>query len=127
MKKYKKILRGLGSAIVTLIAIAALAILGNYLHGKQNLSENIVSEEKNVETILYHGKEYVYRENVVNILCMGIDKEEQMAIRNDVGNSVGQADAIFLVSLDLDKDEVRVLAIPRDTMVTLQMYTVYGR
>lgn len=118
-------------AALILIVLLALTILGTYLHGKKNLKENILIqkdtvEQKAYEVITYQGKEYVYRENLVNILCMGIDKEEQMALRNDVGNSVGQADAIFLVSLDLEKDEVRVLAIPRDTMVTLQMYDGNG-
>lgn len=129
--KYKRILRSAAAAIAVLIGVIVLVFFGCYLYGKKSLSKNIlpqegIAEQTAYETMTYQGKEYVYRENLLNILCMGIDKEEQMAVRNDAENSVGQADAIFLVSLDLEKDEVRVLAIPRDTMVTLQMYDGNG-
>ena len=80
----------------------------------------------NVDDIIYQDKEYCYRENLINILCMGIDKEEPMAMRNDADSSMGQADAIFLLSIDLEQDKIRLIAIPRDTMVTLQKYTASG-
>lgn len=61
-----------------------------------------------------------------NILCLGIDKEEQMSQVSAETGSIGQSDAIFLVSIDKVEDCLRVISIPRDTMVTLEMYDVAG-
>jgi len=117
--KIKKMLCRIG--MIVLIVLAGICFWG-----KRNIKNPIVLSEEGEENRLYNGKEYVYKENLINILCMGIDKEEQMALRNDVGNSVGQADAIFLVSIDLEEKVIRVIAIPRDTMVLLQIYNEKG-
>lgn len=61
-----------------------------------------------------------------NILCLGVDKEEQMSEVSAETGSIGQSDAIFLVSLDKIENRLRVISIPRDTMVTLEMYDVVG-
>lgn len=61
-----------------------------------------------------------------NILCLGVDKEEQMSEVSAETGSIGQSDAIFLVSLDKIENRLRVISIPRDTMVTLEMYDVAG-
>lgn len=61
-----------------------------------------------------------------NILCLGVDKEEQMSQISVETGSIGQSDAIFLVSIDKVEDCLRVISIPRDTMVTLEMYDVAG-
>ena len=124
--KYRKILLKTGIVIVIIVVLVLTGICGNYFYGKSCLSRNVVPYPVDVENINFNGKNYRYRDGLINILCMGIDKEEQMALRNDVGNSVGQADAIFLVSIDVEKKEIRALAIPRDTMVTLQMYDDAG-
>lgn len=117
-----KIVIMVGAIIVILCGIVFIS----YFSGKKTLSENLASHDSGVDTITYNEKEYICREGLINILCLGIDKEEQMALRNDVGNSVGQADAIFLVSIDTKKNVFQVLAIPRDTMAPLQMYDAAG-
>ncbi len=129
--KSKKTLRNVLIIIASLLVFFVAAIGVNYIQGKATLSKNLLEQEGTEEktahrTMLYQGKQYTYKKNLVNILCMGVDKEEQMAVRNDADNSVGQADAIFLMSLDLEKDEVRVITIPRDTMVILEMYHASG-
>lgn len=131
----KKYLYIVCTAILGLIATVAVIFFATHQLGKKNLEKDITIEAENAgteigkstyETIMYQGQEYVYRDNIINILCMGVDKEEQMSERNDGDSSVGQADAIFLLSMDLDKKEIRVIAVPRDTMVTLQMYNGAG-
>lgn len=68
----------------------------------------------------YNGKKYKYRQEIVNILCLGIDKGVPMPyIRANRGN-IGMADAIILVSIDTKKNEVRAIAIPRDTVAEIQ-------
>ena len=46
-------------------------------------------------------------------------QREAMWERDDDGGSVGQADAVFLVSFDFEHSNIRILAIPRDTMVSI--------
>ena len=104
-----------------------VTIFGGRYKGKKNLEANIAAEQQDVfeemasfqNTIDYHGTTYQYRKDIVNILCIGVDKEEAMWERDDDGGSVGQADAVFLVSLDFEHSNIRILAIPRDTMVSI--------
>lgn len=55
-------------------------------------------------------------------LCIGVDKYEIMGEREPVYNSIGQGDGIFLITLDKDNGLVDIVAVPRDTMVTIQKY-----
>ncbi len=61
-------------------------------------------------------------DNRINILCMGIDKFVTMTERHPDTNSIGQADVVFLVSIDTKKEEMDIIAIPRDTIVTVEKY-----
>lgn len=127
MMKKKKILKIILLITGVVLGVSILIIGSNYFKGKRNLKENASAQENAAyETISYQGRNYFYRDDFVNILCLGIDKEEEMSVRNDMDNSVGQADAIFLMSLDLKNNEIRLFTIPRDTMVTLQMYNSEG-
>lgn len=126
----KKVLRVAVVAIAILISGVSVAYFAMCQVGKMELRkpveltvDNAMLEiEDEYHTIFYQGKEYRYKEHMVNVLCLGIDKEEHLSVRNDVDNSVGQADAIYLVSMDTKEDKIRILAVPRDTMVILQMY-----
>lgn len=134
MTKYKRLICniGLGVCIVVLAAIAVFTLIR--YQGKKNLEEEIVNGltadaaggDDSYKEITYNGQEYRYRDNLINIVCMGIDKDEAMDLRDNVGNSVGQSDAIFVLSIDLENEEMRILAIPRDTIVMLQMYDGEG-
>lgn len=130
MKK-KKFLVGIG-VLLGLVALGLLIFLVSHQIGKKKLEESILSGlrdavgETAYEQIIYQEKEYVYRENIINILCMGIDKLEPMGVRNEADSSMGQADALFILSIDLEKDKIRLIAVPRDTMVPLQMHKTDG-
>jgi len=127
MIKRKKILFSILIIMIGFLIVFAVVIGRNYKQGKETISKNLLEQENGAyETISYQGREYTYKENLVNILCMGIDKEEKMNVRNDADNSVGQADAIFLMSLDLEKNEIRLITLPRDTMVMLELYHASG-
>ena len=130
MKK-KKLLTGIG--IFLGFVIAGIVLFSVVYHvGKKNIKTNILNSLTDIvdvsayETVSYQGEEYIYRDNIINILCLGLDKEEVMGMRNDADASMGQADAIFLLSIDLEEDKIRLIAVPRDTMVTLQMHRTDG-
>lgn len=133
MEKGKTYLKGIGIALLVLALLLGGLYLFFYQAGKRSLKKEeqkteLFGTENKAEftTMQYAGIEYAYKENLVNILCLGVDKEEPMSVRNDADNSLGQADAIFLMSMDLEEKEIRMLAVPRDTMVTLQMYSADG-
>ncbi len=69
--------------------------------------------------IVYNGKEYRYREDVINILCMGIDKHNSMSEERAPG-VFGFADANYLISIDTKADTVKIIAISRDTMLEVK-------
>ena len=62
------------------------------------------------------------KSNKLHYLCIGVDKYEIMGEREPVYNSIGQGDGIFLITLDKDNGLVDIIAVPRDTMVTIQKY-----
>lgn len=61
-------------------------------------------------------------DNRINILCIGVDKFVTMTERHPDTNSIGQADVVFVVSLDTKKEEMDIIAIPRDTIVPVEKY-----
>ena len=113
--------------VIVILGIFVLLFFLVRYKGKKNLEANIAAEQQDVfeemasfqNTIDYHGTTYQYRKDIVNVLCIGVDKEEAMWERDDDGGSVGQADAVFLVSFDFEHSNIRILAIPRDTMVSI--------
>lgn len=98
--KYKdKVIKYVG---ILLVCVGLLG-LGFSLFG-----ENIASQKKESKKI--------------HLLGIGVDKFEIMSEREKVYNSIGQADGIFLITLDEKKKEIDIVAVPRDTMVTVQKY-----
>ena len=92
-KQRKYLLYGLCVTVVLLVVF-----MGIRIYHKQNLPEK------------------------VNILCIGVDKMVPLAERDPLTNSIGQADALFLVSINRIEDEINVIGIPRDTMVYVEKY-----
>ncbi len=97
--------------------IFAGIMLGQRIEKKIDGKENIIS---------YNGRNYVYNDDFINILCLGIDNEEELGMRNSYNYSVGQADAIFLASFNTDSGELYITAIPRDTIVKLKKFHLDG-
>lgn len=83
---------------------------------------SVSSEENTSESITYKGKTYVYNDHLSNYLFMGIDTKGDMETAES--GDAGQADAIFLTSMDRVTKEVNVISIPRDTMTEIQMFSV---
>lgn len=88
-------------------------------------SGSAVSSSDNGRRVEYQGHSYVFNENRTNILCMGTDKEELGSEAGEFGTG-GQADAVYLVSLDTETGETDVLAISRDSMVDIDVYDENG-
>jgi len=58
----------------------------------------------------------------LHILCLGVDKFVSMSERDPNTNSIGQADAVYLITVDKQAKDIAIVAIPRDTMVMIEKY-----
>lgn len=121
-KKKQKWKKKLFWSIVVIAAIVAggmIAFFSFRLKGKIDLN---VEEQYTT----YNGKRYKYREGIVNILCLGIDKSVPMSYIEARRGNIGMSDAIILVSIDTKRNEVKAIAIPRDTVTEIQKTTSEG-
>lgn len=84
-----------------------------------------VQSELEEGVVLYKGKKYRYNDENLNFLCLGIDLEDLDETAERFGGG-GQADTIFLLSLDTRNQRMRILAIPRDTITEIEVYKADG-
>ena len=81
--------------------------------------------EGKARPLQFEGEHYVYNEDLINILCLGIDHDH--ALNQDVlPGERGQSDAIFLISLNSKTREMKILNIPRDLMMPVDIYDAEG-
>lgn len=83
------------------------------------------SEDDPDESIIYNSKKYIYNGHLSNYIFMGIDTRGDMG--EEESSNAGQADAVFLVSVDRVTKEVKVISIPRDTMTEIEIFSVSGK
>lgn len=79
--------------------------------------------KQNRETV--SGKQ-AYNDHLSNFLFLGIDTRNPVETYETQADA-GQADAIFLVSLDRITKDIQVLAIPRDTIAEIKTFTPAGK
>lgn len=109
--------------VLAVVAVFAAGIWKQQRKAHMETDDASVSSEENTsEGITYKGKTYVYNDHLSNYLFMGIDTKGDMETAES-GNA-GQADAVFLVSVDRVTKEMQVISIPRDTMTEIEMFSV---
>ena len=76
-------------------------------------------------TMQYGGRTWTYREReLTNLLLIGVDWEES---ENTVsGRYAGQADFLFLITIDRENKIVSTLQLDRDTMADIRVYGPLG-
>lgn len=82
--------------------------------------------DENTGEVIYKGKKYCYNNKIVNILFMGVDKEQLNTSGSIGAGESGQADSLFLASVDTDTGKVNILGISRDSMVDVNVYSNKG-
>lgn len=108
-------------ALIAVVVIVALALVGALAgaiilqKGKENLRAPLQGEES--LTVKYQGHEYMYNEDVVSVLIMGISDESYYT-----GDDTSCSDANFLVTMDTATNAVNVTTVPRDTMCEVDVY-----
>ena len=126
---------------IVLLSIA-VALAGTYFVlreiGRRNLhnydeiaivTPTVEEDDKTVEimdvadsgrTIRYDGKTYTFNENVISIVVIGIDHD----IENNSVQSMG--DSVNIVALDTETGKLDVVAVSRDTMTDVNLYSDEG-
>jgi LCP family protein required for cell wall assembly len=70
-------------------------------------------------TVSYRGKYYVRNENVVAVLFMGVDIPSKKLHNTGVQTGTHQADTLIVGAFDTANGSIRLINIPRDSMVDI--------
>lgn len=70
------------------------------------------------DLVVFQGKEYRRNSYVKAILCMGVDRSDNM-IGTRAAGEAGQSDGVFLIAQDTARNTLKILMIPRDTMTEI--------
>ena len=125
--------------LLIIILIIVLSVLGGgyYLLSQKNAaspqnggqnsdSRNQTDLSQNGDIVEYKGETYKYNDHLSNYLFLGIDTREAVDTYQSQADA-GQADAIFLVSMDRATEKIKVLFIPRDSMTRIEVFNPYGQ
>lgn len=125
--------------LLIIILIIVLSVLGGgyYLLSQKNASSpqnggqnsdsrNQTDLSQNSDIVEYKGETYRYNDHLSNYLFLGIDTRETVDTYQSQADA-GQADAIFLVSMDRATEKIKVLFIPRDSMTRIEVFNPYGQ
>ena len=94
--------------------------------GQNSDSLNQTDLNQNSDTVEYKGEAYKYNDHLSNYLFLGIDTREAVDTYQSQADA-GQADAIFLVSMDRATEKIKVLFLPRDSMTRIEVFNPYGQ
>ena len=111
--------------------------------GQDSMEENISAVENQMKSrntdgsdakvssdpdiVWYNGKAYRYNKNIMTMLIMGIDQNsEEIEQKEDVSGESGQADTIFLMVMDREKKNIKMISISRDTMTDIKTFDYKG-
>ena len=122
--------------IIILIIILAVAVGGYYLiqqtkavtprdsEGSSAQSRTVSKESS--DTLEYKGETYKYNDHLSNYLFLGIDTRNPVDTY-ETQEDAGQADAIFVVSMDRATEKLKVLFVPRDSMTRIEVFNPSGK
>lgn len=120
----------LAAVIISLLSVVFIY----YKRAEKSLKDNSVAAKgRNVDYkalddgVDYNGEKYIYNDNIVNILVLGVDSDLPVTQQQENIGDMGQTDAIYLVSIDTKKKSLMVYAIPRDSMCEIDVYNKAGK
>lgn len=122
--------------IIIVLVILLFAVLGMSKFGKiqlkshttemaPTLGEEDIEEDWEEGWVRYKGEPYVYNEEILTFLFMGIDSLDAAKKSKD-GTSGGQADGLFLIVMNPKDKTVNVIAMNRNMMAQVDVYDKNG-
>lgn len=131
-KRRKKIILMMVGILAAVCAIGAVALAVFLRRGKSELEETGKYVEQAYEPLPDYrwltkgGQMYSYRDDLINILCLGVDGRGK-AEANDTYGFGPKADCIYLAVLDTENHTVKFLNISRDSKVPIRWYDSTGK
>ena len=132
--KTKKILIGILIFFLSLVLIASSTFfIMRYLGKKEFLTQNKNAKIRTYKdtysyddgrVVYYNGKKYVFNENMVSVVFLGIDRSELGT--EEIGNA-GQSDAIYIFSYDSKTGKCYVIPVSRETMTDVRLFSSEGK
>lgn len=134
-----KVFTIIGISIIVILVIVAITLVVLLVKGREaalkgNKDIKVeVPESFSVETadepsgsyVYYDGKKYQYNDKITTVLFAGIDKRTEQHQENVYGTA-GQADCIFVMALDTETGDYKLMAVSRDSMVDINIYDNKG-
>ena len=111
--------------IVCFLVLFVGIVMFLFLRDKGDTYSTEYTESGRENIVVYGGKSYKYNEHLSNYLFMGIDTRETVEGEHARAEN-GRADAIYLLSYDRVKKTVKTIAIPRDTIANIHVYSADG-
>ncbi len=112
--------------IIVLVFVAGFAV---YRLCKEKALRGDVSrgqtDGEGYKSVEYSGKTYDYNDGVYNLLVLGIDHQGEYS-DDGVFLSGGQADAVFILSINNSKRTISTIQINRDTMTEVRKLGIFG-
>ncbi len=126
----------LGVVIASLLLIAIITLVVLLFMGKNSMLSDNENASKNItvpssvqkvddDYIVHDGHKYKYNKDVTTILFAGIDKETNQHREGVVGTG-GQADSIFVLSLNTNTGKYTMYNVSRDSMVDVNICDTAG-
>lgn len=126
--KHKKLIIALSIVLIffltLIITFFAIIKIGEFRLKKDLLADEKIelSDDYDYSADVYHnGKAYYYNEDIVNVLILGIDEFIETK------QAQGQADAIYLASIDTKGNQVNIFAISRNSLVDVDVFGADGK
>ncbi len=113
-------------AVITGAAAIHIAIQNHKLKEQSKQQYNKDNTESGDSSyITYKDKKYKYNTNLRTLLFLGVDKNEEVSVKEVTGRS-GQSDCLILLVLDQEKKTTTLLEISRDSMTDVKIYGIDG-
>jgi len=143
--KALKIFTIVSLVIISILVIIAIVLTVLLIKGKKAVLEDNKNADENIQVpasfradtdtdnavpqgryVYYDGKKYQYNDKVTTVLFAGIDKRNYEHEEGIFGTA-GQADCIFVMALNTETGDYKLMAVSRDTMCDVNTYDENGK
>lgn len=124
-KKKMPVAAKIALAIFIILLLLVFIVVGIVIYMQQqgkNDIKNVNTETDYQEVIEYKGHKYVYNDDMISLAFIGVDKRE-LGLKDGIVGTAGQADANIVLAIDSSTGKATAIAVPRDTMVEVDLYS----
>ena len=122
-----KIAIGILLFLLIVVVVACLAFFAMRLIGHMDMMKKTDADGEPLvyqETIEYKGHTYQYNDDMLSMAFLGIDQRKLKNVKDT--DFVGAADADIVVAVNTKTGETKIIAVPRDTMVDVDIWSTSG-